>query len=48
MLEQGIYLPPSGFEVAFLSVAHGEDELGELKRAAAVVAKRMNSMKEPA
>jgi glutamate-1-semialdehyde 2,1-aminomutase len=48
MLEQGIYLPPSGFEVAFLSVAHGEDELAELKRAAAVVAKRMNSMKEPA
>jgi glutamate-1-semialdehyde 2,1-aminomutase len=48
LLEQGIYLPPSGFEVAFLSVAHGEEELAELKRAAAAVANQMNSMKEPA
>jgi len=41
MLEQGIYLPPSGFEVAFLSVAHGEEELAELKRAAAAVTQAM-------
>jgi glutamate-1-semialdehyde 2,1-aminomutase len=42
MLEQGIYLPPSGFEVAFLSVAHGEAELEELRKAAAVVAKQLD------
>jgi glutamate-1-semialdehyde 2,1-aminomutase len=42
MLEQGIYLPPSGFEVAFLSVAHGEPELEEMKKAAAAAAKLMD------
>jgi glutamate-1-semialdehyde 2,1-aminomutase len=41
MLEQGIYLPPSGFEVAFLSIAHGDSELEELKQAAGAVAKGM-------
>jgi glutamate-1-semialdehyde 2,1-aminomutase len=41
MLQQGIYLPPSGFEVAFLSVAHGEGELADLKRAVAAVAKQL-------
>ncbi len=46
LLEQGIYLPPSGFEVAFLSVAHGEEELAELERAAAAVANQMNPMKD--
>jgi glutamate-1-semialdehyde 2,1-aminomutase len=27
MLENGIYLPPSQFEAAFLSVAHGDEEI---------------------
>jgi glutamate-1-semialdehyde 2,1-aminomutase len=27
MLEQGIWLPPSQFEAAFLSTAHGEAEI---------------------
>jgi glutamate-1-semialdehyde 2,1-aminomutase len=27
MLERGIYLPPSQFEAAFLSAAHGEDDI---------------------
>ena len=39
LLEQGVYLPPSGYEVAFLSGAHGEAELAHFKRAVAVVAK---------
>ncbi len=34
MLEQGIYLAPSGYEVAFLTTAHGEEEI-ELTLAAA-------------
>jgi glutamate-1-semialdehyde 2,1-aminomutase len=38
LLEQGIYLPPSGFEVAFLSIAHGEEELALFERAIANVA----------
>ena len=42
MLGQGIYLPPSGFEVAFLSVAHGEEELADMTRAAAAVAGLMS------
>ncbi len=28
MLEQGVYLAPSGYEVAFLTTAHGEEEIG--------------------
>lgn len=39
MLAQGVYLPPSGYEVAFLSAAHGEAELARFKQAAAAVAK---------
>jgi glutamate-1-semialdehyde 2,1-aminomutase len=27
MLERGIYLPPSQFEAAFISLAHGEAEI---------------------
>jgi glutamate-1-semialdehyde 2,1-aminomutase len=37
LLEQGIYLPPSGFEVAFLSAAHGDEELAHFERAIGVV-----------
>jgi glutamate-1-semialdehyde 2,1-aminomutase len=29
MLEQGIYLPPSQFETAFLSTAHSEADIEE-------------------
>jgi glutamate-1-semialdehyde 2,1-aminomutase len=34
MLAQGVYLPPSQFEAAFNSLAHGEAELEHLRRAA--------------
>jgi glutamate-1-semialdehyde 2,1-aminomutase len=34
MLEDGIYLPPSAFEAAFLSLAHGEAEIEATVRAA--------------
>ena len=35
MLEEGIYLPPSQFEAAFLSAAHSEADIGITVRAAA-------------
>lgn len=34
MLEQGIYLPPSAFEAAFISLAHGESDIELTVRAA--------------
>ncbi len=34
MLEQGVYLPPSQFEAAFVSSAHGPDEVGRTVEAA--------------
>ena len=43
LLKQGIYLPPSGFEVAFLSAAHGEEELAHLERAIGVVAQELKA-----
>jgi glutamate-1-semialdehyde 2,1-aminomutase len=42
MLKEGVYLPPSGFEVAFLSAAHGDEELAHLERAIGVVARELN------
>jgi len=42
LLAQGVYLPPSGYEVAFLSAAHGESELAHFKQAIAAVAKEFN------
>ena len=39
LLGQGVYLPPSGYEVAFLGSAHGEPELAHFKQAVAAVAK---------
>ncbi|HSN14999.1 MAG TPA: glutamate-1-semialdehyde 2,1-aminomutase [Anaeromyxobacteraceae bacterium] len=36
MLENGVYLPPSQFEAAFLSTAHGDDEVERALRAAQV------------
>ena len=34
MLERGVYLPPSQFEAAFVSLAHGDAEIDETVRAA--------------
>ena len=34
MLERGIYLPPSQFEAAFISLAHGEAEIDATVKAA--------------
>jgi len=34
MLEQGIYLPPSQFEAAFVSAAHTSEDIGETVQAA--------------
>ncbi|MBI4911570.1 MAG: glutamate-1-semialdehyde 2,1-aminomutase [Acidobacteria bacterium] len=38
LLAQGIYLPPSGYEVAFLSSAHDATALGDFERAITAVA----------
>jgi glutamate-1-semialdehyde 2,1-aminomutase len=35
MLEGGVYLPPSAFEAAFTSAAHGEAELAAVETALA-------------
>jgi glutamate-1-semialdehyde 2,1-aminomutase len=35
MLEGGVYLPPSAFEAAFTSAAHGEAELAAIETALA-------------
>ncbi len=37
LLDQGVYLAPSGFEVAFLSTAHGEEEFAHVERAVEAV-----------
>jgi len=34
MLERGVYLPPSAFESAFLSDAHGDEEIDATLEAA--------------
>lgn len=39
MLEHGVYLAPSGYEVGFLSAAHGEPELAKFEAAVDAVAK---------
>lgn len=41
MLDRGIYLPPSQFEAAFVSLAHGDDDIARTVRAAAAVLKEM-------
>ncbi|MBZ5513513.1 MAG: glutamate-1-semialdehyde 2,1-aminomutase [Acidobacteriia bacterium] len=43
MLERGVYFPPSQFEAAFLSSAHGEDEVTETLRAARDVLAALSS-----
>ena len=34
MLDRGVYLPPSQFEAAFVSTAHGEEEIAKTLAAA--------------
>ncbi|MGH7966548.1 MAG: aspartate aminotransferase family protein, partial [Candidatus Binatia bacterium] len=43
MIERGIYLPPSQFEAAFISLAHGEAEVEETIAAAGEVLQSMRS-----
>jgi glutamate-1-semialdehyde 2,1-aminomutase len=43
MIERGIYLPPSQFEAAFLSLAHGEVEIDETVFAATEVMQQLGS-----
>jgi glutamate-1-semialdehyde 2,1-aminomutase len=40
MLGRGIYLPPSGYEGWFLSVAHSDDEIDRTREAASIAARR--------
>jgi glutamate-1-semialdehyde 2,1-aminomutase len=37
MLERGVYLPPSGYEAAFVSLAHGDEEIERTLEAARAV-----------
>jgi len=39
LLDEGVYLPPSGYEVAFLSTSHGVPELAHFEQAVAKVSK---------
>jgi len=41
MLDRGIYLPPSQFEAAFISLAHGDAEIDDTVRAARAVVERL-------
>jgi glutamate-1-semialdehyde 2,1-aminomutase len=41
MLERGVYLAPSQFEVGFLSLAHTESDIEETLRAAAEAVKTL-------
>ena len=41
MIERGIYLPPSQFEAAFVSLAHGEAEIDETVSAATEVMRQL-------
>ena len=43
MIAHGIYLPPSQFEAAFLSLAHGEAEIQETIQAAGTVLKSLRA-----
>lgn len=43
MLEEGVYLSPSGYEVAFLSSVHGDAELAHFEKAAARVAAQLEA-----
>jgi len=39
LLDEGVYLPPSGYEVAFLSIAHGDHERAHFEAALAKAAR---------
>ena len=41
MLDEGVYLPPSGYEAWFLSTAHGESEIDRTLEAVAKAARRV-------
>jgi glutamate-1-semialdehyde 2,1-aminomutase len=43
MLEQGVWLPPSQYEAAFLGTAHGQEEIGATIEAAKAALKRVAS-----
>jgi glutamate-1-semialdehyde 2,1-aminomutase len=43
MLGEGVYLAPSGYEVAFLSGAHGDEALARFREAVAAVAPEFRS-----
>lgn len=44
LLNEGVYLPPSGYEVAFISIAHGEEELWHFERAVEKVSAELAAM----
>ncbi len=44
LLDEGVYLPPSGYEVAFISIAHGEEELWHFERAVEKVSAELTAM----
>jgi glutamate-1-semialdehyde aminotransferase len=43
-LERGVYLPPSGFEVGFLSLAHDTATLDEARAALARAAEEAGAL----
>jgi glutamate-1-semialdehyde 2,1-aminomutase len=43
MLQRGVYLAPSQFEAAFLSLTHGEEEIGETVDSARMVLEELGS-----
>ncbi|HXC17727.1 MAG TPA: glutamate-1-semialdehyde 2,1-aminomutase [Holophagaceae bacterium] len=46
MLDNGVYLAPSGYEVGFLSAAHGDAELAKFETAVDAVAKAFEGNRE--
>jgi glutamate-1-semialdehyde 2,1-aminomutase len=44
LLDEGVYLPPSGYEVAFISIAHGEEELWHFEKAVEKVSAELAAM----
>jgi glutamate-1-semialdehyde 2,1-aminomutase len=44
LLDEGVYLPPSGYEVAFISIAHGEEELWHFEKAVEKVSAELSAM----
>jgi glutamate-1-semialdehyde 2,1-aminomutase len=47
MLEQGVYLPPSQFETAFLSTAHGDADIEKTIAATRSALKKIFSKRFP-